>query len=75
MVEHVSLGVVSLVLLIVAVRLFRLSRGRPRVPSYVEAHRLMQFCQRYAYDEMLEDKQRRAYQHVIAEIGRMEWYR
>jgi hypothetical protein len=33
----------------------------------------MDWARRYAYEPLLDEKQRRAYQHMLDQIGRMEW--
>lgn len=43
------------------------------MPRYIDAPELIEWAGRYAYDEMLLEVQRRAYQHMLDQIGRMEW--
>lgn len=46
---------------------------RQPAPRYIDAVELMKWAQRYAFDDTLEEKQRRAYRHMLAQVGRMEW--
>lgn len=50
-------------------------RRKASAPRYVDAPALIEWAHRYAFDDLLEEKQRRAYRHMLTQIGRMEWHR
>lgn len=45
---------------------------RKPAPRFIDAVELIKWAERYAFDKTLEEKQRRAYKHMLTQVGRME---